>query len=706
MIMRASTVTVTVSQFSQEMKQKYPQYTSVPDDRLVAAFVRKNPKYKGNYKDGTLASVSFDPSDADAATEEPATSSIQSQPVTSPEPTYLGSSLLVNASAVHAPLLIGKYEIVDELGRGAMGVVYKAFDPEIGRTVALKVMSEQLARDKEFHNRFLREARGAGILQHPNIVTVYELGEWQGAPFIAMEFLEGRSLEDILKNGKNTPLEKQLDIVTQVCRGLNYAHARGVVHRDIKPANVMVTNDGVAKIVDFGIARLADQKLTPTGPVLGTVSYMSPEQLHGKTLDGRSDIFSVGVMLFEALTSVLPFAAEDTGSAVTNILFRQPPSLSNFLVNYPKELDDVLKKCLAKEPGERFRTAGELADRLSWVQQELQRAQTAPTVIRSTPLPADPAGFPVPENVLAPTGAAPMRPGVGPSVVETPRPPLVASRAAGKISWDSRYTAATAIAAAALILLAILTLTHKPPVAHPPAVAAPTPAASANSPMVRQKAEVTTTGHTPPAPADLVGSRGQGTTAAPAVSGPSAAPPSKSPGRPTSSNGAVATGADVAILRNGSKIRHKHRLVMGNTTRLYVTEDDSAFVDVPTAEITGFEKAPVNPAPPFADLDQAVKAASDTYRLDPDLLLIVLNVGADFNEPPVSPQRAAQHLRELLERYNFDLVKALAAYKVGPERVDQYSGVPPEYETRAFVARVVRAFNKRKADQMSQANKQ
>jgi serine/threonine protein kinase len=709
--MRASTVTVPVARFAEQLKQKYPQSGSVPDDKLVAVFLSKNPRYKANYQDATLVSVSFDPADADTATEEPGVkSSIQSQPVTSPE--------IWNALVVPAPPMIGKYEIVDELGRGAMGLVYKAFDPGIGRTVALKVMSDQLARDTDFRSRFLREARGAGILQHPNIVTVYELGEWQGAPFIAMEFLEGRSLEDIIQNEKNTPLEKRLNIVAQVCRGLDYAHARGVVHRDIKPANVVVTNDGVAKIVDFGIARLADQKLTHTGHVLGTVSYMSPEQLLGKALDGRSDIFAVGVMLFEALTSVLPFAAEDTGSAITNILYRQPPSLSNFLANYPKELDGVLKKCLVKEPAERFQTAGELADRLSRVQQELRRAQTAPTIIRSTPLPADPAGFPVPENVLALTGAAPMRPGVRPPVVETPRPPLVASAAAGKISWDSRNTAAAAIAAAALILLAILMFTHKRPVAHAPAVAATTSAVSANSPLVRQQTEVTATGHNPPAPAALVPSRGQGATAAPPVSGPNAAPPSKSPASPPSGNGAVSTGTALAILRNGYSIRHKHRLVMGNNTRLYLTEDDSTFTDVPTAEITGFEKdltlplpvrpshekPPVNPSPPFADSDQAIKAACATYHLEPDLLAIVLNVGTEFNVRPISPQRAAQHLRELLERYNFDLVKALAAYKAGPELVDQYGGVPPEKETRAFVARVVHEYNEKKRSQESQSS--
>jgi serine/threonine protein kinase/WD40 repeat protein len=415
--MAGSTITVPVAQFAQQLRQKHPQYSSVPDDKLVAAFVAKNPQFTANYDDTALISVSYEPATAPASAQKPGVTDLvpppraseagtgtvvnpagssvstsgagaaaQPAPVpVSPDTPYLGNTVIVNVPAVGAPLMVGKYQVVDELGRGGMGIVYKAFDPGIGRTVALKLMSEQLARDTEFRERFQREARGAGILQHTNIVTVHELGEWQGAPFIAMEFLQGRSLEDILKNEKSMPLEKRLDIVAQVCRGLDYAHARGIVHRDIKPANVMVTTDCVAKVVDFGIARLADQKLTNTGHVLGTVSYMSPEQLQGKALDGRSDIFAVGVMLFEALTSVLPFAAEDTGAAITNTLYRQPPSLSNFLANYPKDLDEIIAKCLAKEPAERFQTAGELADRLSQVRQELKRSQVAPTIIRPTP---------------------------------------------------------------------------------------------------------------------------------------------------------------------------------------------------------------------------------------------------------------------------------------------------------------------------------
>jgi len=452
-------VTLPVAQFAQRLKQANPQYASMPDEQLVAAFLSKNSKYQGNYEDSKLISVSFEPSAAasrgqqsggslpvqsqsnriaahaethSAAPTSPAApmqslaqgptvkqtvsgettvpskttvvrpepaapapgtdSTFSAQDIRTSAPSSVGqpdlrTTVVVNAEASVRQQMVGKYQIIEQLGQGGMGTVYKAFDPGIGRTVALKLMSQQLAQDSEFLSRFLREARAAGILQHPNIVVIHELGEWQGAPFIAMEFLEGRSLGDILKNEKDMPLERRLDIVAQVCRGLDYAHARGIVHRDIKPANVMVTEHGVAKIVDFGIARLADQKLTQTGHVLGTVAYMSPEQLQGRTPDGRSDIFAVGIMLFEALTSVLPFPAENTASAIANILYRQPLKLSSFLANYPGDLDEIIAKCLAKDASDRFQTAGELGDRISQVQHRIQVSQSAPTVIRPASLP-------------------------------------------------------------------------------------------------------------------------------------------------------------------------------------------------------------------------------------------------------------------------------------------------------------------------------
>ena len=196
---------------------------------------------------------------------------------------------------------LGKYEIRSELGRGAMGVVYKAYDPILEREVALKTMMATMgALDGESKSRFYREARSAAKLTHRNIVTIYDMGEEQGIPFIAMEFLDGIDLHRKLKLGGPLPLREGLNIISQVLRGLHYAHQFEIVHRDIKPANIYILRNGTAKILDFGIAKLASSEMTRTGMVLGTVDYMSPEQIRAeKAVDGRSDLFSAGVILYE-----------------------------------------------------------------------------------------------------------------------------------------------------------------------------------------------------------------------------------------------------------------------------------------------------------------------------------------------------------------------------------------------------------------------
>src|SRR5438309_11882023 len=189
---------------------------------------------------------------------------------------------------------IGRYEILQEIGRGAMGVVFKGRDPLIGRAVAVKTITSAVAESADLLERFYREARAAGGLQHPNIVTIYELAESGGAPFIAMEYLEGKSLEKIVARKPALPLVTTLGYVVQACRALDYAHRRGVIHRDIKPANIVVTRDGVVKVVDFGIARLADTSKTQTGTLLGTLAYMSPEQIRGeRAADASVDIWSM-----------------------------------------------------------------------------------------------------------------------------------------------------------------------------------------------------------------------------------------------------------------------------------------------------------------------------------------------------------------------------------------------------------------------------
>jgi serine/threonine protein kinase len=266
---------------------------------------------------------------------------------------------------------IGKYEVLAELGRGGMGVVYRAEDKNIGREVAIKTLTDTTP---ELRQRFLSEAR-TGVLNHQNIVTVYDFGEQDGTPYIVMEFLRGESLERVLRNNTLTLVDK-LDIVRQVCNGMGYAHSKGVFHRDIKPANVMVQPDGNAKIVDFGIARLENSSggHTQTGAVIGTFHYIAPERLKGHPSDGRADIWAAGIMLYQMLTGVLPFAGEDI-SALHKVVNEAFPPLSNHLPDYPSGLDMILDRALAKDPDDRYPTAEEMAGDLEALNETLKRAR-------------------------------------------------------------------------------------------------------------------------------------------------------------------------------------------------------------------------------------------------------------------------------------------------------------------------------------------
>jgi serine/threonine-protein kinase len=263
-----------------------------------------------------------------------------------------------------SPAKLGKYAIRRELGRGAMGVVYEGFDPSIERIVALKtVRADQLGGEDapEILARFRREAQAAGRLTHPNVVAVYELGEDAGTTFIAMEFVKGRSLKEYLEQHTRFTTPQLARIMTELLAALDYSHRNGVVHRDIKPANVMILEDGTVKVADFGIARIEQSSLTQTGMILGTPSYMSPEQFMGQTVDGRSDLFSAGVILYELLTGEKPFS----GSATTimhKVLQEEPLPPSTLNVQVPKPFDGVMKRALAKRPDERFQTAREFAE--------------------------------------------------------------------------------------------------------------------------------------------------------------------------------------------------------------------------------------------------------------------------------------------------------------------------------------------------------
>ena len=258
---------------------------------------------------------------------------------------------------------LGRYEIVLKLGRGTMGTVYKAIDPVIERTVAIKAINLDLPKDEfeDFEERFYREAKSAGRLNHPNIVTIYDAGETNDVAYIAMEFLEGQSLRELLKSGSSLSHDRISEIVAQIADGLAYAQRYGIVHRDIKPANIMITNTGQVKITDFGIAHLPSGSKTHTGTILGSPKYMSPEQIVGKSVDGRADIFSLGVMLYEMLTGKAPFDGETISTIMYRILNEMPADIRKINKRIPVVFDYIIHKALAKLPENRYQNASELA---------------------------------------------------------------------------------------------------------------------------------------------------------------------------------------------------------------------------------------------------------------------------------------------------------------------------------------------------------
>jgi serine/threonine-protein kinase len=259
---------------------------------------------------------------------------------------------------------VSHYRILEKLGEGGMGVVYKAQDLKLKRTVALKFLPPELTRDKSAKTRFIHEAQAASALQHHNICTIHEIDETPDDQlFISMDCYQGETLKDRIARGP-LAVEEALDIASQVAAGLSKAHEAGMVHRDIKPANIMVTTDGVVKLLDFGLAKLAGQtKLTKIGTTVGTVSYMSPEQARGEEVDARSDIFSLGAVFYEMLTGAVPFPGDHEAAVLYGIIHGEPKPVSDFRSDGPAELGPILKKLLSKVPSDRYEMLGDfLAD--------------------------------------------------------------------------------------------------------------------------------------------------------------------------------------------------------------------------------------------------------------------------------------------------------------------------------------------------------
>ncbi len=337
-------------------------------------------------------------------------------------------------------LKLGRYEVVRELGKGAMGVVYLAKDPLIGRLVALKTIRIGAHADddetKEFQQRFIREAQAAGILNHPSIVTVHDIGQddGSGVSFIAMEYVEGQNLKEVLNQGRALSFEQIGDIIAQVAEALDFAHAKGIVHRDVKPANVILVDGTRAKITDFGIAKIASgaANLTTTGQFLGTPNYMAPEQVKGAPVDGRTDIFALGICLYECLTRRKPFGGDSLTSISYKIVHEPFPPIHEINPRIPEGFEDVVAHCLAKDPAKRYQRARDLANALrAVIRGDKPSRPTEPILAEETmvtrdrgpiviPQPTVEVPFPQAMDASPVPGASSTRPAAGSNVAQQP----------------------------------------------------------------------------------------------------------------------------------------------------------------------------------------------------------------------------------------------------------------------------------------------
>jgi eukaryotic-like serine/threonine-protein kinase len=370
---------------------------------------------------------------------------------------------------------IGRYELIEKLGQGGMGAVYRARDTLLQRIVAVKVIATTIDQNEELRERFFREARAAGQLSHKNIITIHDLGEHEGQPYLAMEFLQGQDLLARMQSPQRMSLRRRVDIAIDICEGLDFAHLHGVVHRDIKPANIFITDAGTVKILDFGLARLVTSELTRSNMMMGTINYMAPEQIRGEKIDHRADIFSTAVVIYELLSGRRAFDADSFAATLYKILQEFPEPLQHIDPTIPGDLVRIVERALSKARDERYQHMSEMLLELSLFRQQLAGMESpaggrlAPTELRTPsdkpyqvtpPIPLPPVATPMPIT------GAPL-PGSGPPASAPPAP-------SGVRSYLLPAIAVLALAIAAIAMWNSSRNTSSPP-SSPIATPAPPP---------------------------------------------------------------------------------------------------------------------------------------------------------------------------------------------------------------------------------------
>jgi serine/threonine protein kinase len=414
---------------------------------------------------------------------------------------------------------VGRYEITELIGQGGMGTVYKAFDPLLARVVAIKVISAQFHTQPELRDRFFREARAAAQLAHRNIITIYDLGEEEGLPYLTMQFLEGRDLEQRMRSPEGMTLARKLEIALAMAEGLAHAHGSGVIHRDIKPANVFITDDGQVKILDFGLARLVTSELTRSNVMVGTVNYMAPEQLRGEKTDHRSDIFSIGVVLYELFGGKKPFQADSFASTMLKFLQETPEPLDSLDPELPPALVSAVDRAMAKAREDRYQYMIDLLRDLEMVYEPLRgsdrrvitevssalrpgpdgKPKSHPPIFIASPDAPTMVGTPIPESLRQTVAElAPPRPATPlPSPPPTVAPPVEPARTP---PWRHYAIGIAALAAAVVALL--VWSSRRPPSAPAAPVTSVTTAPAAPEPAKAPEAPAAVVPH--PEPPDAV----------------------------------------------------------------------------------------------------------------------------------------------------------------------------------------------------------